>query len=144
VEIVNSCIRTFEEKDRQSLKHIYLISRKQAFHWFDTSGYLLDDFDKDTDGEQILVADHDGAIIGFASFWLPDNFIHHLFVHPAYISQGVGKALLSAAIARLTKPVTLKCLTRNESALAFYRLQGWVVVEKGEGKPADYFLMVYN
>ncbi|GAA3975498.1 GNAT family N-acetyltransferase [Mucilaginibacter dorajii] len=137
-------IRDFSEDDRNALRNIYLVSRRQTFSWFDTSGYTLNDFDKDTEGERILVADKDGAILGFISCWLQDNFIHHLFVHPAYINQGVGKALLSEAIAMLNKPVTLKCLRRNENALAFYRTQGWQIEEKGEGKPGDYFLMSYQ
>jgi ribosomal protein S18 acetylase RimI-like enzyme len=137
-------IREFSEDDRNALRNIYLISRKQTFTWFDTAGYTLNDFDKDTGGERMLVADEEGAILGFISCWLPDNFIHHLFVHPAYIHRGVGKALLNEAMAMLHKPVTLKCLTRNENALVFYRSQGWQIEEKGEGKPGDYFLMSYK
>ncbi|QEC77945.1 GNAT family N-acetyltransferase [Mucilaginibacter ginsenosidivorax] len=136
-------VRYFKEEDCHSLRDIYLVSRKQTFNWFDTSGYSLDDFDRDTEGEKILVADYEGAVIGFISLWLPDNFIHHLFVHPAYSKKGVGKMLLNAAVTMLHKPVTLKCLTRNENALAFYRSQGWQIQERGEGKPGDYFLMSY-
>ncbi len=144
MEITGLHVRDFIEDDRHTLKDIYLISREQTFTWFDTSAYTPDDFDNDTQGEQILVADRDGAVVGFVSCWLPDNFIHHLFVHPAYINHGVGNALLKAAVAVLDKPVTLKCLTRNENALGFYRSQGWVVIEKGEGKPDEYFLMAYH
>ena len=137
-------IRDFKEDDRYALRDIYLLSRMHTFTWFDTSEYALADFDKDTEGEWILVADYGGAVIGFISCWLPDNFIHHLFVHPAYIKQGVGKLLLNAAVTVLNKPVTLKCLIRNENAIAFYRSQGWQIEEKGEGKPGDYFLMSYR
>ncbi len=137
-------IRNFTESDRETLRNIYLVSRKQTFTWFDTSDYTLADFDKDTQGEQIMVADKEGAVIGFVSCWQPDDFIHHLFVHPAYVGLGVGKALLSAAVATLNKPVALKCLTRNEYALAFYRSHGWQIEEKGEGKPGEYFLMSYG
>ncbi|WP_184544925.1 GNAT family N-acetyltransferase [Mucilaginibacter sp. FT3.2] len=134
-------IREFKEDDSHVLRDIYLISRTQTFTWFDTSEYKVDDFDKDTQGEHILVADYDGAVIGFISCWLPDNFIHHLFVHPAYVQQGVGKVLLNAAIATLHRPVTLKCLIHNENAVAFYRSQGWQIVERGQGKSGDYYLM---
>jgi ribosomal protein S18 acetylase RimI-like enzyme len=137
-------VRDFIDDDRDTLRNIYLISRKQTFTWFDTSGYSLDDFDRDTEGEQILVADYEGAVIGFISYWFPDNFIHHLFLHPAYTGHGVGKALLKSVVEKLSRPVTLKCLTRNENALAFYRSQGWQIQERGEGRPGDYFLMSYN
>lgn len=137
-------IREFKEEDRHTLSDIYLISRLNTFTWFDTSAYKTDDFDNHTKDEYILVADYDGAVIGFISCWLPDNFIHHLFIHPAYTKHGVGKALLNAAIVNLGKPVTLKCLVRNENAIAFYRSQGWRVEERGEGKPGDYYLMIYH
>jgi|GEM_PF-4067713 hypothetical protein len=50
-------IREFTEMDRPELQHIYLRSRQQTFYWLNTALFVLTDFDKDTAGEEILVAE---------------------------------------------------------------------------------------
>lgn len=82
VKIVN--IRAATERDYPDLRIIYLESRRRTFHWAETEKMTLDDFDRDTVDEYILLAEEDNHILGFASLYLPDNFIHNLFVTPIF------------------------------------------------------------
>jgi len=89
----------------------------------------------------ILVAEDNDLLTGFISMWMPDNFIHHLFVHPDFMKKGIGRALLNAGLALTDGPATLKCLKRNNNALDFYKAQGWVIEEEGSDDSGDYYLM---
>lgn len=53
-------------------------------------------FKEATDGEQIYVALLDDKIVGFASVWEPDHFIHYLCVSPAARHKKVVSALVSS------------------------------------------------
>jgi len=134
-------IRKYTETDREELQQIYLLSRRQAFHWMPLDAFHLSDFEKDTEGEQILIAEIDGQPAGFISIWMPDNFIHHLFVHPGFMKKGIGKTLLNAGIAQLGGRAALKCLKQNENAMSFYKANGWEITEEGSDGADSYFLM---
>lgn len=104
----------------------------------------LEDFDRDTVGEYILLAEDDFHILGFTSLYLPDNFIHNLFVHPDFSGKGVGVQLVNSAVEKMNKPVRLKCVSENRKALSFYENNGWKKVVE-EGKPGEkYWVMVYD
>ena len=82
--------------------------------------------------EEVLVAaGPDGTLVGFATVYLPEAFIHHLFVEPALHRQGIGKALLDRALALAGGAATLKCLRGNSRAWAFYVRLGWRELEQG-------------
>jgi GNAT superfamily N-acetyltransferase len=82
-------------------------------------------FDKDTEDELILVAERDGAIIGFAGYYEPGNFLHHLYVDPDAHGQGAGSALLNAVKAKATPGLTLKVQIANHRGRAFYATHGF-------------------
>ena len=88
-----------------------------------------------------LGENEDGAILGFISVWEPDHFIHHLFVHPDHQRQGIGQLLLSSLYSWLALPYRLKCVAKNQVALAFYEKNGWVEVGRGVGEEGDYLLL---
>jgi GNAT superfamily N-acetyltransferase len=132
-------VRPFAAGDRDRLRWIFLVSRKFAFHWLADKHYALSDFDAATVGEDIWVAEADGEISGFASVWAADSFIHNLFVDPALAGRGVGRALLATLAGCYPLPLTLRCLVRNEPALAFYRRLGWRTDGRGTGSDGDYF-----
>ncbi|BEL95784.1 acetyltransferase [Serratia marcescens] len=134
-------IRPYQETDRPFLRTLYLASRKAAFGWRDTSNYQLEDFDGATLGEAIWVAEDGGALLGFVSVYREDNFIHNLYVDPHQPQRGVGSALLHAAQATFTATGSLKCLVKNEKALAFYRKHGWRIISTGNDGEEDYYLM---
>ena len=135
-------LRDFRESDRQALRHLYRDTQIATFHWLPASSFTLGDFDASIRGEEVFVAELQGQIAGFASVWVPDRFIHSLFVDPAWQGRGVGKALLQRCVDRLGVPVTLKCQQRNLRAIAFYQSQGWTIVEGAEdGLRGAYFLL---
>lgn len=130
-------IRPARAADRSALARLYLASRRHAFHWLPADACALADFEAATAGEEILVAERDGELLGFASVWLPDSFLHHLFVAPGHLRQGVGRALLDACATLPGGCTTLKCLVRNTAALRFYAAQGWrAEAEGGAGDDA--------
>lgn len=126
---------------KKQLRHIYLESRKLAFPWVDINTLKLEDFDAAIQEEEVLVAVKDYVPIGFISWWLPDNFIHSLFIDPDFVGKGVGKALLDTCLARTGRPVTLKCLQANKKALKFYASQGWEIISDGESPDGDFYLL---
>lgn len=104
----------------------------------------LDDFDRDTIEEYILLAEANSRILGFASIYLPDNFIHNLIVCPEVSGKGVGTQLVNNALEKMSKPVRLKCVSENHRALSFYEKNGWKKVVE-EGKAGEkYWVLVYE
>ncbi|OWA33557.1 GNAT family N-acetyltransferase [Saccharibacillus sp. O16] len=137
-------IREASPADYPQLRNIYLDSRRQSFHWEDADQMTLEDFDRHTSEELILVAEEDEQILGFASLYVPERFVHNLFVHPNAAGRGAGDQLLKQSIEVLGTPVTLKCVSENHKALAFYQKRGWKpVVEEGE-PDAKYWVMRYD
>jgi ribosomal protein S18 acetylase RimI-like enzyme len=121
-------IREMVPLDLIQLQKIYLECRKETFSWMPPESFVLSDFEKDTEGEWILVAEENSKILGFSSVWLQDNFLHHLFVSPSSQSRGIGKSLLSECFNRkLKKPARLKSLIQNTRACRFYEHLGWVI-----------------
>lgn len=121
-----------------ALRVLYLASRRAAFPWLDTSDYALSDFERDTRDELVLVAGVGTEVLGFIAVCLPDQFVHHLYVAPDRLRQGVGQALLQAARWRYPA-LHLKCLVRNRRALLFYRAMGFICLGQGTGIHGDYY-----
>lgn len=133
-------INEIRTKDYEPLRNLFLKERKTAFSWLDSSEFQLDDFEKHTQGEYILVAILDDIPIGFISIWMPTNFIHHLYVDQQYQGKGIGTELLKAAIDKTNFPLTLKCLENNTKAIDFYIKKGFIEKEKGESEHGNYIL----
>ena len=144
-------IRLFQEHHRDALRKIYLESRSHFFTWLDVSSFKLQDFDLDTKGERIWVAfDHapghalsHKSPVGFASTWVPKNFLHNLYVAPQHTGKGIGKALLTTCMEHLGRPATLKCMESNKRALNFYLANGWVIKSQGMNEHGGYYVMKY-
>ncbi|CNI09456.1 putative acetyltransferase [Yersinia massiliensis] len=137
-------IRPYQESDRPFLRTLYLASRRAAFSWLDSEQFRLEDFDRSTLGETILVAIEGDRHVGFASIFMQESFLHNLFVEPQAQHFGAGKALLQAAQALFTSHGSLKCLAKNQRALAFYQKQGWVAIATGRSNDGDYVLMHWH
>lgn len=137
-------VREFRKEDINSLRNIYLETRKQAFSWLNGGSLELKDFDRDTEGERIWVYEMPKGIAGFVSVWEPDNFIHHLFVLPEFYKQGYGSQLLDACMLNINKPIRLKCVSQNIHALEFYRSKGWRTISKGVSADGEYQLMEFS
>ncbi|WP_455221022.1 GNAT family N-acetyltransferase [Kaarinaea lacus] len=137
-------IQDFEEKYRQALSEIYLESRQRYFTWLDQSKFRHSDFSSDTNDERIWVACLQDKPLGFISVWMPENFIHHLYVHPDHTNKGIGGALLEHCKQQVNKPLWLKCMKQNVAAMAFYKKRGWLIESDGQNEQTDYYLMKWD
>lgn len=111
------------------------------------AGYMF--FGETTRPEEVLVAEVDGAVVGFVKLRpvtpLPSHAhvlqIQGLGVDPAYQGRGVGRALLDAAAdearARNARKLSLRVLGRNTTARRLYERAGYRV----EGVLAEEFLL---
>src|SRR5262245_11823429 len=87
----------------------------------------------------VLVAEKDGAVIGYAyaaiegydymSLRGPAGVLHDLIVHPEHRAHGVGRVLLDATLSYLRSRgaprVVLSTAERNESAQRFFERMGF-------------------
>ncbi len=138
-------LRPAREADLPALASLFLNARRESFHWCDPTIFHHGDFLIQTDGEIIhLAEDDEGTLLGFVSVWLPDSFVHHLYVAPGHQRQGIGSVLLRSLPSWLPLPHTLKCLSRNEGAIAFYEKHGWEEKDRGTDALGDYLLMEYG
>lgn len=136
---VNIIIRPSAAEDIQELKQIFLEARQSTFTWAEPGAFQLDDFERETYGEKILVAVTEDSIAGFISLWEYDHFIHHLYIRNDLQGKGIGSALLDAAVSTVGYPLRLKCLERNTKALSFYQKKGFVAKGKGMAELGVYF-----
>ncbi len=120
-------IRAANRQDRARLAVIYFEVRKAAFTWAPPNLFKLEDFETDTVGETIFVANQGDRIMGFVSLYEKDKFIHHLFVDPRYQKSGLGSLLLDRAVKALGLPVRLKCVLLNTQGCEFYQRRGWKI-----------------
>lgn len=134
-------VREYLEADRPFLRTLYLSARKTAWTWLNNQRWRLEDFDGATFDETILVAEIEGHIVGFASLWLPDSFLHNLFVDPVWQRRGVASALLNACYPLCHGTMALKCLQDNLGAQQFYLHHGWKIISSGVSEHGNYYLM---
>jgi GNAT superfamily N-acetyltransferase len=128
------------QNDIIALRELFLKVRQNTFSWAETDSFKLPDFDKETEGEYILVAISDNQLVGFISVWLADNFIHHLFIDEKHQKKGTGTKLLKAAIEKIGLPARLKCLENNAKAVEFYQKNGFAAKGKGRSAEGTYIL----
>lgn len=60
-------------------------------------------------------------------------WIDHLYVHPAQVARGIGRALLAHARATLPRPLQLWTFQANHHARAFYQRHGFVAITFTDG-----------
>ena len=74
---------SFEEADRP-FTHAVSRARRHSWTWLAGDDWQLEDFDAIIPGETVLVAEVDGHRAGFAGVMDNDNFLHSLYVDPAF------------------------------------------------------------
>lgn len=120
-------LRPARPEDLPALEEVYTASRRLAFWWEPPALFQPGDFAPDTKGEWVAVALLGGAVSGFLSLWVPERFVHHLYVAPEAQGHGLGRALLDYTCTIHGPGVLrLKCLVQNLPALAFYARLGFV------------------
>ena len=134
-------IRPATPADLPALRDLFLFVRRQTFDWQPPDAFHLEDFDTQTEGERVFVAEAGDQVAGFISVWEPDDFIHHLFVDVGQMRRGVGRALLQALPGWPDRAYRLKCLSRNHAALAFYQSQGFIDTGRGVGDEGEYIVL---
>lgn len=125
-------IRRVSAEDFSALRKIYERVRKESFFWMDSREIRPEDFDRDTEGEEIWAAWQGEEAAGFISLWVPERFIHHLFVSRTFQGQGIGTGLIRKAAEIYGLPLSLKCVCDNRRALDFYCSRGWRITERGK------------
>jgi GNAT superfamily N-acetyltransferase len=124
-------VRAMDEGDLDVGRKIFLNARRAAFHWLDGSPFALEDFDRQTVDEQVWVAEVLPGVVGFVAIYLPDNYVHHLFVEPGHRGKGIGTKLLQFALQRAARALELKCSSANLAGCRFYEQRGGREVERG-------------
>jgi GNAT superfamily N-acetyltransferase len=79
----------------------------------------------------VWVADEGGRAVGFAA--VHEDWLAHLYLHPAYQRRGIGTALLRRAMELSPDRLQLWAFQRNSAARAFYERHGFHAVEFGDG-----------
>ncbi len=127
------------------MARIFLESRLEAFYWLNPARFRLGDFEKETEGEIVFVAeDGSGNLLGFISVWEPERFVHHLYIAPGQQRQSVGRRLLERLSLWLPLPYRLKCKVKNEPACAFYRKNGWVETGRDTDEQGEYLVLEFH
>ncbi len=136
-------VRAAMPDDHDACARIFLESRRRAFFWLDPLSLSLADYLASVQDEDVWVAERQGEVVGFASVFAADSFVHNLFIDPALRRQGIGRLLLSAVSARYPRPLRLKCVAENLAARRFYRAMGWSEEERGVDDGTTYILFRY-
>lgn len=134
----------FEEKHRDILRKIYVDEKIRMQKENALLGEEIPDFDTDTEGELILIAELNEVPVGFISVWEKENFIHHLYISKPHQMMGIGKLLLAAITNGENKTFGLKCLTANKAALNFYTSLGWKKTSLGHSGEGDYVFLQFT
>jgi GNAT superfamily N-acetyltransferase len=120
-------VRPAEPRDLAACTDIYLAAARIAFSWVPPEEIRADaDHIQDSlREEEVWVAEMADHVAGFISIYLPDRFIHSLYVDPLRHGGGIGRALLEQALRRCGGHAELKCQERNRAACRFYMERGW-------------------
>lgn len=81
---------------------------------------------------EIRVAVVDGVVVGFVAFTTDE--LAWLYVHPDVHGQGIGSALIRAALSETQASMSAEILDGNDAAIAVYRKAGFAFVGKEQGR----------
>jgi len=127
-------VRRAEPGDQAACTRIFIETVTATFPHEPDEGKTAAAYADSIVGEEQWVALNHTGIIGYISVYWPTNFIHSLYIRPAFQGAGAGRALL-AEVRKIAKgDLELKTDRANERAFTFYRRLGWRVV--GEGMAA--------
>lgn len=92
--------------------------------------------DDDVAAALVMFPTHDGRL-----------FLHKIMVDPHHRGQGMGTALMAAALEQVAAPVLLTVDPNNEAAIELYRRYGFAVDHYVEGyyRPHEHrYVMIYR
>jgi ribosomal protein S18 acetylase RimI-like enzyme len=76
--------------------------------------------------QKIVVAEDDGAVVGFAAADVGAHLLSQIFIAPARKRQGIGRQLFAWAQRSMPDGFTLHTLVDNVASRAFYERHGLV------------------
>jgi putative acetyltransferase len=76
--------------------------------------------------QTIVVAEEDGAVVGFAAADVAARLLSQIFITPARKRQGIGRQLFAWAQRSMSAGFTLHTLVDNAASRAFYERHGLV------------------
>lgn len=124
-------LREARPADRASCVQIFTDAAPLAYPRMVETAPSPIDFEAATREEDVWVAETQESICGWVAVYSPARFVHHLYVDPRHLRQGIGKALLDLAVRRCGGSAELKCDEANRAGQSFYQEAGWRPVEWG-------------
>jgi GNAT superfamily N-acetyltransferase len=132
-------IRDVRPTDQAACAEVFVESYRHAFRWEAPDEVSPDRYFESIAGEQQWVALDDDKVIALISVDWSENFVHSLYVLPAYHRRGAGSALLARVLGEARGPCELKCDKQNRAAMDFYLQTGWRVVGEGLSQTGPWF-----
>ena len=131
------------KRELEELVLLYNRIRQETSTWLDKEEVTIESFSDQVEVETIYIAYKDENMIGFLTFYVPDNFIHLFFVDATIQGSGIGSKLLTEIFSDFDgEEISLKCLIHNQSAISFYEHKGFNIIETHNlGKNEGYHLM---
>jgi GNAT superfamily N-acetyltransferase len=136
-------LRPAEPGDLDACAEVYVAAAAVAFPWVPPAARGPAAFRGSIQDEEIWVAEAPDAIAGFVSIYLPQRFIHSLYVRPDRHRQGIGRALLDRALGRCGGHAALKCQEANRAACQFYLRLGWRPMDWGWSEAGPWIMFAY-
>lgn len=128
-------IRRAEAADAAAIAHVHRSSRAEVYGGLDDIGEVHDaDWAARLERFAVWVADHHGAIVGFAAF--DGTQLHHLYVLPGAQGAGAGARLLDVAMEAGVRELWV--YAENARARRFYERHGWTLVPGSEMTGEDW------
>jgi ribosomal protein S18 acetylase RimI-like enzyme len=87
--------------------------------------------------EQVIVAELNGSIVGYASY--AGKSLSNMYVLPGYQRRGVGSLLLVAVLREIPSGAQLSVFEDNIGAIQFYERYGFITVSSSSGDNAEGF-----
>jgi ribosomal protein S18 acetylase RimI-like enzyme len=128
-------IREYRDEDFDAVTILWRIAREKAMpdfqrakgHFFYEDQWYFQN--RILNDNKVWVVANESRSIAFMA--IKDEFIDHLYVHPDYWRQGIGKQLLQFAREIQPEHIWLYTLQVNTNARAFYEKNGFVAEKFG-------------
>ncbi|MDP1630754.1 MAG: GNAT family N-acetyltransferase [Caulobacter sp.] len=124
-------IRVARPDELATCAALYETVGREVFTWWPVAEIQASAMMAAFEEEAVHVALLDGEIVGFASLYRPDSFLHSLYLAASARGRGVGSALLDHVAKQAVGPLSLKVQKLNTPAIAFYQRRGFRTVDDG-------------
>ena len=137
----NVIIRNYRAEDFEAVTILWRVAREKSLpefqrakgHFFyEDQDYFREHVLKE---DQVFVVESDERPVAFMA--MRDDFIDHLYVHPHYQKQGLGKLLLEYARQLSPDHIWLFTLQINRNAREFYERNGFTAEKFGMSPPPE-------